>query len=127
MLIETDMAVVAAFKARKAEQGAQAMLALAGISMTSSGERGSSFTLCYDGRETVIIGQLPHIATVTTGSPRNPVRRDMPNDKKPIEKREIDLTDDQIAAIIATWKRGGSALEHDFVPAVFADGRWQTR
>lgn len=127
MLIETDAAAIAAFKARKEVQGAAAMAVLPGVSMAASGERGTSISLCHDGRETVIIGQLPHAATIVSGSAKNPVRRDMPNAKKPLEKRGIDLTDEQVGTIIATWGRGGSALEHAFVAAVFKDGAWHKR
>lgn len=125
--MESDLDVVQAFVSAKLAQGHSAMAELEGVSVISSGERGSSISISHDGGEMVIIGQLPHAHLRSTGSPRNPVRRDSPNDQKPIEKREIDLTDEQVTGVLNAWRDGRSALELEFIDAVFKGGRWHSK
>lgn len=118
MLLPISDADLAAYKARKVAQWERVASAIPGLQMIQSGDRGTSFTIGWssgDDFEGVIFGQLPHVHLVLTGSPRNPVRRDAANDAKPIEKRAIDLTDEQIDAVIDAWRRGWSALTLPFV------------
>lgn len=74
--------------------------------------------------EGVVFGQMPHRVTKLSGSPRNPVRRDAPNDAKPFDMRAIDWSDADLDAVIAAWQAGRSALTLEFVPRVYRrDGR----
>lgn len=131
MLTDESLTQLTAFKIRKTAQGAAAMAYAAGVSMVVSGEQGSQIVISIANdqiAEAVIIGQLPHIHLKSTGSPKNPVRRDAPNDQKPVEKRAIDLTDDQVRAVLDTWAAGRSALEHDFIVAIYdSHGRLKVR
>ncbi len=122
MLTDEAITDLAAFKARKKAQGESAMAALPGVSMVMSGERGSQFVISIasdDIAEAVCIGQLPHIHFELVGSAKNPVRRAAPNERKPAEKRAIDLTDDQINAVLDRWRAGQSAASLEFLPFVF--------
>lgn len=122
MLIEKDAEKIAEFKDRKSRQLARIAGTSPGLQIVVSGERGTQFmVVCstdtfYEG---VVIGQLPHVVMETYGPPANPRRRAMPNDKKPLDKREIDLTDDQIDKVLACWRNEQSALGLPFVQAVY--------
>lgn len=119
--------------ARKQAQWERVQSDLPGLQFIRSGERGTECLLTYsphDGSfyESVIVGQLPHVALEPYGSKLNPRFRDMANDKKPLEKREIDLDDDEIDRVIRAWKAGRSALTLRFVPLVYGvDGKIKLR
>lgn len=122
MLIEKDADNISAFKARKTAQWERVAGSMPGLQFVSSGERGTQFMIVRstdDFYEGVVIGQLPHVVMETYGPPANPRRRAMPNDKKPLDKRDIDLTDDQIDKVLACWRNEQSALGLPFVQAVY--------
>lgn len=118
---------------QKLEQWERVKDALPGLQLARSAESGTEFMLTFsphDGSfyESVIIGQLPQVALEPYGSKHNPRFRDMPNEKKPFEKRQIDLDDDEIDRVIRAWKAGKSALTLKFVPVVYgADGKIKLR
>lgn len=115
------------FCARKADQFDRMGKAVAGLSMAQSGEFGTQFVMgkmIADGvHEAVIIGQLPHRVIERFGSTRNPVIREAPNERKPIERRRIDLSDGEIAAVLGAWARGETALGLPGVPALYRNGQ----
>lgn len=122
MLIEKDTSKIAEFKARKVAQWERVAGVMPGLQFVASGERGTQFMIVrstdsfYEG---VVIGQLPHVVMETFGSPANPRRRAMPDAKKPLGKRAVDLTDDEIDQVLARWRVGQSAWNLPFVLAVF--------
>lgn len=120
MLTDDAYANLNAFCDRKTVQGLAAMAVLPGVSLIASGERQSQIVISIANEslaEAVIIGQLPHVHLKLSGSPRNPVARDAPNDLKPVEKQAIDLSDAEIAAVLECWRNGRSAL--GLVPHVY--------
>jgi hypothetical protein len=58
---------------------------------------------------------LPHVVLESVGSRKNPVVRDMANEKRPFEARSIDLSDDDIDAVISCWREDRPALSLDCV------------
>jgi hypothetical protein len=129
MLIEEDAATIAAFKAAKREQGTRALHELGGGSLICAGQSGTQIMLRFerDGfAEGVVIGQMAQVHLVASGSRVNPILRDAPNDKKPIEKRAVDLTDAQVDAVIGRWLDGRSAADLPFITHVYdASGKLQ--
>lgn len=129
---ETD-AAIPAWKEAKDAQWATVQAAMPGLQLMVSGQKGTQYTIVcspHDGSfyEAVVIGQLPQIVLEQYGSRLNPRMRDMADAKKPYDKKPIDLTDNQVAQIIATWKEGRSALTLPFVEAVSgADGKLRYR
>ena len=99
---------IEAFKARKLAQWERVKGALPGLQMIQSGEKGSQFVIS-NGTEMVIYGQLPHVVLEQTGSRKNPVMKAVPNERKPLERRGIDLDDAAIDQIIAAWAAGRTA------------------
>ena len=69
--------------------------------------------------EGLLIGQLPEEHYVMTGSSLNPRRRAAEIHEKPHDRREIDLTDDQIDQILQRWAQGATALNLPFVDRVW--------
>lgn len=131
MLEEKALAGIDEFKARKQAQWKKVADKLPGLQLAQSGERGSQFMLIcstdhfYEG---VILGQLPHVVMENYGPPVRPRRRAVPDERKPIERRSIDLTDAQIDQILSLWRSGTSALSLPFVAAVFdMNGLMQTQ
>lgn len=120
-----DSVNVAVFKTNKHRQAAE-IIAPAGAQIIQSGEQGTQFTMAMeiDGvHEGVIFGQWPHLVMKTGGSPRNPVRRPALDAEKPVERRSIDMTDDQIRGVLAAWAAGKSAIGLPGVVAVYRDGK----
>lgn len=112
MLTETDPDAIAAFRARKRAQWDRIAGTLPGLGMVQAGEQRTQFALVYAGHgreEQVIYGQLPH--TVIEHQGTGPFRRRaaVPDARKPIEKRAIDLSDDEIDAVLAAWRNGAAA------------------
>ena len=65
--------------------------------------------------EGVVIGQLPQVLMERAG-PRTRIggktaRRPAPEHKKPVRLRAIDLSDEEIGAILACWELGKTALD----------------
>lgn len=122
MLIEKDPDKIEAFKADKRAQWERIAGTMPGLQFVVSGERGTQFMIVcstpefYEG---VVIGQLPQVMMETIGTPASFRRRAMPNDKKPLDKRSVDLTDEQIDKVLARWKAKTSALDLPFVQAVY--------
>ena len=122
MLIEKDEDAVAAFKARKIAQWQRVAGSMPGLQLVVSGERGTQFMIVRstdDFYEGVVVGQLPHVVMETYGPPSSPRRRAMPNEKKPLDRRDVDLTDEQIDKVIARWRDGQSAVGLPFVQAIY--------
>lgn len=69
--------------------------------------------------EGVVIGQLERRETEVKMVARKKTAVDLPNNKKSIEKRGIDLSDDQVAKIVERWKAGKSAKSLKFVSCVW--------
>lgn len=128
MLEESNRSAVMAFIARKHDQWDRISASMPGLQLIQSGELGSQIMMVcsvegfYEG---VVIGQLPHIHIEVAGSPKNPVRRPAPNERKPVEKRGIDLDDAEIDAVLACWKAKRSAL--GVVPQIYdGNGKLKT-
>lgn len=108
-----------------------------GLQLARHGEGKSTFMLTMSRGnfyESILFGQLPQIHRV----PKNPsasARRDRPEhwreateDEKPRDKKRIDLTDEQIDAVLAVWVKGITALTLAFVESVWrADGKEYVR
>lgn len=127
-LENADSAKISVFKTDKHRQAAK-VIAPAGAQIIQSGEQGTQFTMAMeiDGvHEGVIFGQWPHLVMKTGGSPRNPVRRPALDAEKPVERRSIDMTDDQIRGVLAAWAAGQSAIGLPGVVAVYRDGKLAT-
>lgn len=124
--VETT-ALIPAFKARKLAQWERVKDTLAGLQLAQAGEGGCEFMLTcspHDGQfyESVVFGALPQIVLEPYGSPARPKYRDAPEAKKPIDKRGVDLSDDQIDTILALWGKGQSSFALDFVASVWGPG-----
>lgn len=120
-----DSVKLSVFKADKHRQAAT-LVAPAGAQIIQAGEQATQFTMAteIDGvHEGVVFGQWPHLVMRTGGSPRNPVRRPALDAEKPVEKRAIDMTDDQIRGVLAAWAAGQSAVGLPGVVAVYRDGK----
>jgi hypothetical protein len=78
--------------------------------------------------EGVIIGRSEHaVPDHKRGLARQPITVPLPEAKKPLNKRAVDLSDAQIDQIIAGWREGRSALDLPFVLAVYGqDGQPRT-
>ena len=112
MLTEEARARLPWFRVHTDAQWLRVKDAMPGLQFIRSGEGGSQAMLVRsvpDFYEGVVIGQLPQVHLVPTGSRKNPVLQDAPNDRKPIEKREIMVDDTTIDAILHGWNRGMSA------------------
>lgn len=127
MLTEKDPDKIAEFKERKAAQWSRISDEMTGLQCVSSGAHGTQIMVVLSSEthyEGVVIGQLSHVVMETVGSPMNPRKRHIPDDRKPLDKREIDLSDDQLDQVVARWKAGQSARSLPFISAVFGrDGR----
>ena len=100
-----------------------------GLQLAQSGEAGTQLMITcstHDGAfyESIIFGQLPQIVLEPYGSSKAPKYRPVAEDKKPLDKRGIDLSDGQIDLILALWEKKGSAFALEFVTAVWGpDGK----
>lgn len=118
MLSEATLAEVPEFIAKKQAQWQRIAGGLPGLQLIVFGERRSSFAIAIsteDVEEQVIIGQLPHVILRPANGRRGAALVDIPNDDKPIDRRRIDLSDNQIDAIIGRWSYGQSASGLSFV------------
>lgn len=116
-------AIIPDWKAKKDAQWSSVRDAMTGLQLMTAGDRGTHYTLVCSALddsfyEAVVFGQLPQVVLEEYGSRLNRRYRDIPEDKKPLDKRAIDLSDDQLAQIIATWRAGNSAISLPFVMAV---------
>jgi hypothetical protein len=113
-------ALVPAWKARKKAQWERVAGSIHGLQLATSGEAGTHYMLTcsfHDDSfyESIVFGQLPEVVLEAYGSPLNPMYRDMDELKKPLDKRLIDLADDQIDQVLARWKEGQSAHDLPFL------------
>jgi hypothetical protein len=129
MLSPAVQAEVPAFKAKKQAQWERVKDSLHGLQLAVSGEVGTHFVLTCSPHddsfyESIVFGQLPSVVLEMYGSPLNPMYRDIEEAKKPFEAGRIDLTDDQVDAVITAWRAGQSALSLPFIAAVYGiDGQ----
>lgn len=124
-LENADSVNVSVFKTNKHRQAAE-IIAPAGAQIIQSGEQATQFMMAMeiDGvHEGVIFGQWPQVLMKAIGSPRNPVRRPALDAEKPVERRSIDMTDDQIRGVLAAWAAGRSAIGLPGVIAVYHNGK----
>lgn len=129
MLETNDPETIQSFVDRKLAQWAAVSASMPGLQLIRSGERGTQVMLVLsqdDRYEGVVIGQLPHVVVERTTAGKNVGRRFAPNEKKPFDKRLIDLTDSDIAAVLGAWRAGRSALTVSCVTHVY-DGKGQMR
>lgn len=127
MFSPATAALIPDWKARKLAQWERVKDQLSGLQLAQSGESGTEFMLTrstHDGSfyEGLVFGQLPQVLLEAYGSPQRPRYRDVPEAKKPIDKRPIDLTDDQIDQVLALWDKQQSAFSLDFVVSVWGPG-----
>ena len=114
------LTLIPQWKIKKQSQWERIKGALHGLQLVTSGEQGTQFALVCSPHdesfyESVVFGQLPQIVLVAYGSRLNPRYRNAKEEEKPLEKRAIDLSDDQIDAILAKWANAESALSLPFV------------
>lgn len=117
------LAQLPSWKARKQAQWERVAGTLPGLQLVKYGDHQSTVMLVYsadDFYEGVIFGRLPKQWTKPKRGPR-------PAETVIVEKL-IDLSDDQIDSILLRWMRGQSALDLDFVEAVWGrDGKPKAR
>lgn len=122
-------AIIPDWKAKKHAQWEAVMDAMPGLQLATSGLAGTQYMLtcsAHDGSfyESIVFGQLPTIVLEEYGSKFNRRYRDTAEDQKPIDARAIDLSDEQIAAVLAHWAAGKTAAGLPFVAYVVgADGK----
>lgn len=116
---------VASFIERKRKQW-ETLAAPHGVQMVRSGEGGTQIAIGFnlgDVHEGVVIGQWPMVVMKNVGSPRNPVRRLALEHEKPIERRRIDMTDDEIKAVVTGWLFGKSVVGMPGAVLVYRNGK----
>ncbi len=121
MLTADAQADLAKWNAAKLAQWEALASAMPGLQLVRYGPARSTFMLICsraDFYEGVVIGQLPQRVPVAGIAARRRRPVDSANDQKPIDARAIDLTDDQVNAILALWENGRSALPLFFVSGV---------
>jgi hypothetical protein len=117
--------------------------AMPGLQLVRSGEKRSTFMLVCsaipgpdadgDGEpgfyEGIVYGRLPQVVNeVKRGHAGQRISVPVPEHRKPLTKRGVDLKDQEIDAVLACWKAGRSALDLPFVEAVWGrDGQMVTR
>lgn len=123
MLTPDAKAQLPLWKVRKAAQWERIAGTMPGLQLVKYGEMGSTYMLGYsagDFYESVLIGRLPQQRV-------RPARGPRPAETVIIETL-IDLNDIQIDAVLARWQQMRSALDLDFIEAVWgSDGRRRTR
>lgn len=118
MIDPTILTGLPEFAALKRTQWARIEGAIPGLQFVVSGERQSQFMVIHstdDHYEGVVIGQLPQVVMVVTGPPAARRRVPLPDSKKPLDKRTIDLSDSEIDAVLDCWRRGRSAMTLDYI------------
>ena len=121
--------IIPDWKAKKQAQWESLKDSLPGLQLAASGPGGTQYMLtcsAHDGSfyESVVFGQLPQVLLEEYGSKFNRRYRAVPEDKAPIDARSIDLSDQQIADVVACWAAGKSAIDLPFVAYVVgADGQ----
>lgn len=115
--------IIPEWKAKKDAQWAHFQDTLHGLQLATSGDRGTHYVMVcspHDGSfyEGVVFGQLPQVVLEEYGSRLNRRYRDMADDKKPPDKRSIDLSDDQIAQVIECWRNRQSATSLPFIECI---------
>lgn len=116
---------VASFVQRKRKQW-ETLAAPHGVQMVRSGEGGTQIAIGLnlgDVHESVVIGQWPMVVMKNVGSPRNPVRRLALEHEKPIERRRIDMTDEEINGVVSRWSAGQSAAGMPGVVLIYRNGK----
>ena len=113
-----------AFIARKRAQWESFSSAMPGLQMVEDAN-GLRFTVLYGPLEEGVIFGQPEAEMKDVNA------RAVVNDRKPLfDKygrgcRGIDLTDDQLSAVLRKWRDGSSALDLPFVPAVHTPKGWR--
>lgn len=115
--------IIPDWKAKKDVQWEAVKDSLHGLQLAVSGDRGTQYMLIcspHDGSfyEGIVFGQLPQVVLEEYGSRLNRRFRDQPDDKKPYDKRTIDLSDEQIAQVVEAWRNGQSALTLPFITSI---------
>lgn len=119
MLTPDAKAQLPLWKARKATQWERIAGMLPGLQLVKYGEAGSSYMLTYSVEnfyESILIGRLPQQV-------RRPARGPRPAETV-ITETLIDLTDDEIDAVLARWQTKRSVVDLPFVETVWGrDGQ----
>lgn len=131
MLAPAEKAKIPQFRNSMKKKWDRIASQLGGLTLVKTGEGQSSWMMVHSTStfyEGVIIGQLGQVMIRPVGINRRAQRVEVPNDKKPLHKRDVEYTDDQIDQIIGMWSLGRSALELPFVAGVWGrDGLLKTR
>ena len=120
-------------RTRKLAQWERVKDKVSGLQLAQAGEAGTEFTLtcsAHDGSfyESVVFGALPQIVLRATGPRKFPTYKDVAEAEKPLAKRAVDLSDDQIGQVLALWEKKQSAFSLDFVSSVWGpDGKQHTK
>jgi len=86
--------------------------------MIQSGERGTQFVITGPNGERVVYGQWPRVVLKTIGAGPNRQTVAVPNDRKPVHSRGIDLSDADLDVLLATWRANGSAKDLAFATVI---------
>lgn len=141
MLLEAARKQLFAFNAKKGAQWERVIDAghvtpVEGthLHLAREGEGQSKWMMTWSSEpfyEGVMFGQLPESFPIATGAvrlvkgERQTEFREATEAEKPLYYRSLDLTNDEIDAVLALWKQNCSAIELRFVDCVLKnDGIW---
>jgi hypothetical protein len=123
---QSTPAEIEAFKQQKWLQGKGAMAALAGVQFVATN---SQFTITKSTDafyESICIGQVPREEIFRDR--KNNTTYPLPEGRKQLRNRAIDLTDEDVLAIMGRWSRDESAVDlHAVVIAWGRDGAMTKR
>lgn len=95
------------------------------LHLTRSGEKQTQFMVRFETPEfceSILIGQLPQMHEISKLKNRRPEKpedvRQATEEEKPRFKQRIDLTDDQIDAVLARWAGNESVLKPPQLPFI---------
>jgi hypothetical protein len=129
MLTENAQATLSTWEAKKMAQWQRIAGRIPGLQLVRSGEAKSSFMLVCSTEsfyEAVLIGQLEQVERemLSGASMFNPVYRDKHNSVKAIHRQAVDLSDEEIEAVVTQWGTGNSVARLPFVTTVWGiDGK----
>lgn len=114
---------VADFHANKRAQGEAAMASgIRGVQFVHTGRSYALICSTDDFYEAVCIGQEPRPETETYRDPANRrqiLQRELPDSRKQLKNKAIDLTDEQIVDVLDKWASRQTAFDLPFVIAVW--------
>lgn len=113
--------VLTAWRAKKNAQWERVNGFIPGLQLVCARKQTQYMLVCSrdDFYEGALIGQIPVEHVINKGTALRPRKHVATEAEKPINKRGVDLTNNQIDELLAQWERGLTALSLPFVPAVW--------